>query len=217
MLKLAQRWKLNIIAQLLALEIRSATGHLCWIWVFSLGSSDLCRREAFSVSTEWTPLGSAENIRNFVLASKQKCISFMATAFPVEYTVIHLTDLSPCRKPYQNTCSWAGSWQGWEGRQSTTSDRWEECSWAWEAQPQRLHGTGDPPGCSWQEPQMYLCSQISTDLRLGESDNHKAQLSTLSSLTACCKHQIKSIRSSGITMTDGKDLLEVIIIISISL
>lgn len=114
----------------------------------------------------------------------------MASAFSVEYTVIHLTDLSSCRKPYQNTRSWAGCLTRM-GRQSTTSDRWKECSWAWEAQPKRLHGTGDPLGCSWQEPQMYLCSQISTDLSLGESDYHRAQLSTVSCLIACCKQQIK--------------------------
>lgn len=119
----------------------------------------------------------------------------MASAFSVVYTVTHLTDLSPCRKPYQNTCSWAGCLNRM-GRQSTTSDRWDECSWAWEAQPKSLQGTRDPLGCSRQEPQMYLCRQISTDLSLGESDNHRAWLSTVSSLIACCKHQITGYQVS---------------------
>lgn len=118
----------------------------------------------------------------------------MASAFSVEYLlcriVKHLTDHSPCRKPYQNVCSWAGCLTRM-GRQSTTSDRWEECSWAWEAQPRRLHGTGDPLGCSRQEPQMYLVARSQLIWVLGKSDNHRGQLSTVSSLIACCKHQIK--------------------------
>lgn len=42
----------------------------------------------------------------------------------------------------------------------------------------------------------YLCSQTSTDLSLDDSQNHRAQLSTVPSLTACCKCQIKVYRAS---------------------
>lgn len=145
--------------------------------------------ERLSLWAQNEPPQKVQNIRNLIIFGFKIKMSFMASAFSVVFTATHLTYLSPCIKPHQNTCSWAGCLTRM-GKQST-SDRWEEWSWAWEAQPKSLHGTGDPLGCSQQEPQTYLCSQISSGLSVGESENHKAQLSTVSSLIACCKRQIK--------------------------
>jgi len=168
--------------------------------VFSLGSSDLCRRGFICEHRINSPGKCRTSESTSSLALKEKCISFSDSAFSAAYTAAHIVIPSPWRKPYQSTFSHAGC-LGSMGWQSTL-----QMERAWEAQHLSLHGAGEPPEllsqvaarCAWvARPQLIWAWVILKITEHSQAQCH-LQLHTVSD-------KLKSTRSPGITVTDANN------------
>lgn len=67
----------------------------------------MCRRGFMCEHRINSPGECRTSETRYSLSLKEKCISLLDSAFSAPYSAVHMTEPSPCRKPYQSTFSCA--------------------------------------------------------------------------------------------------------------